>query len=129
MVSKICKHLRKRRTKCKKIIIAIAKVRIVFSQRKSEELSSQPRVPKVKPSATKVSLAEMVKMLVMLVMVVMLLVIRMVMLVMVVMELVMVVVLVMSMVMVVVLVFGDEIMTLFPGFCWRIYRTLLFVFK
>ena len=69
----------------------------------------------MKPSATKVSLAEMVKMLVMLVMVVMLLVIRMVMLVMV--------------VMVVVLVFGDEILTLFPGFCWRIYRTLLFVFK
>ena len=69
----------------------------------------------MKPSATKVSLAEMVRMMVMLVMVVMLL--------------VMVVVLVMSMVMVVVLVFGDEIMTLFPGFCWRIYRTLLFVFK
>ena len=69
----------------------------------------------MKPSTTKVSLAEMVRMMVMLVMVVMLLVIRMVMLVMV--------------VMVVVLVFGDEIMTLFPGFCWRIYRTLLFVFK
>ena len=69
----------------------------------------------MKPSATKVSLAEMVRMMVMLVMVVKLL--------------VMVVVLVMSMVMVVVLVFGDEIMTLFPGFRRRIYRTLLFVFK